>query len=277
MRSLPLSVTEFPPRAPSQAEWDALSEDERVRVIEALPAWMSEAELAPPEGDPHYLACATARDTLEEYYSRVGRSVYVASDLAVYYPQERRFAPDLLLVFDVTPGPREKWLVLAEGKGLDFVMEVLHHGDRAKDLGENVKRYARLGIPEYFVYDLGQQRLHGYHLAGGSYNRVVPQHGRYASRVLGLDLTIEENRLVFHHGSATLLSPRGLLAQVQRAVDQMTTRLEAAEAARLAEAARAEAEAEARVQAEAAAQAQAEQLAAALAEIERLKRAAEKK
>src|SRR5262245_36984624 len=41
------------------------------------------------------------------------------------------------------------WVVAEEGKGLDFVLEVLHKGDRNKDLVENVERYAQLGIPEY--------------------------------------------------------------------------------------------------------------------------------
>lgn len=45
-------------------------------------------------------------------------------------------------------------VVADEGKGLDWVLEVVCHGDRRKDLVENVKRYAALGIPEYFIYDV---------------------------------------------------------------------------------------------------------------------------
>ena len=43
-------------------------------------------------------------------------------------------------------------MVSHEGEGLDFVLEVRVSGDRTKDFETNVKRYARLGIPEYFAF-----------------------------------------------------------------------------------------------------------------------------
>src|SRR5206468_6940193 len=66
-----------------------------------------------------------------------------------------------------------------EGKGLDFVLEVLHRGDRKKDLVENVERYARLRIPEYFIYDRARQQINGYRLAGAKrYQRIVRSEER---------------------------------------------------------------------------------------------------
>ena len=66
------------------------------------------------------------------------------------------------------------------------MLEMLHHGDRNKDLVENVERYARLGVPEYFVFDKSRDEVLGYRLSGqgsGRYTRVVPQRGRHASLV----------------------------------------------------------------------------------------------
>ncbi len=43
---------------------------------------------------------------------------------------------------------------------------------------DNVERYARLGIPEYFVYDRKRQDLRGYRLPSPEarrYQRIVPQ------------------------------------------------------------------------------------------------------
>jgi len=40
------------PMAPSAEEWARLSPPERARVVEALPAAMTDAEMSPPEGDP---------------------------------------------------------------------------------------------------------------------------------------------------------------------------------------------------------------------------------
>ncbi len=220
-----------PPRAPTQAEWDALTPDERRRVVEALPPSLTEAELSPPEGDAHRLAREGAVDELTGYFRSRRGGVYVGTELVVYYPGERRFAPDLMVVFDVDPHERDKWMVSAEGKGLDFVLEVHYGGDRKKDAERNVALYARVGIPEYFIYDRRGQVLRGHRLppGGGRYQPIVPQHGRYASEVLGLDLAIVGARLTFFSGTTELLGTAALLARVQDVADNATRRHEEAE------------------------------------------------
>src|SRR5262249_53210615 len=60
---------------------------------------------------------------------------------------------------------RMAWVVADEGKGPDLLLEVLHQGNRDKDLVNNVRDYARLGVREYFVYDRLRVRLYGYRLA----------------------------------------------------------------------------------------------------------------
>jgi Uma2 family endonuclease len=67
-------------------------------------------------------------------------------------------------------------VVAEEQRGLDFVLEVLHLGNRKKDLVDNVERYARLRIPEYFVYDRARQQILGYrsrHVITYRFDRVV--------------------------------------------------------------------------------------------------------
>jgi Uma2 family endonuclease len=209
--------------APTAEEWAAMSPEERARTVEALPAAMSDAELSPPEGDAHYDAKNDARETLREWFRRTGRSVYVAAELTVYYPGEPRFAPDVLVVRDVEVRERTKWVVSAEGKGLDCVLEVHFGGDRRKDAELNVARYARVGIPEYFVYDRARQHLVGYRLPAGAaaYVPIVPQVGRHASEVLELDLVIEQGRLRFYRASAELLAPRDLAHKLGQLVEKI--------------------------------------------------------
>jgi Uma2 family endonuclease len=236
-----------------------MGEAERAAVVAALPCCMTESELSPPEGDPHGRPLQAARDALEGWFRSQHRGVYVGVDLMVYYPDEQRFAPDAFVVLDVDPGERDTWVVSAEGRGLDWVLEVLYSGDRHKDLVFNVARYARLGVPEYFVYDRRRQRLHGWrlpHPGARVYEPVIPQAGRYAADALGLQISIEGTRLRFHAGSATVLQSPEVFKQLSVAMDQLGSRLDAAEAA--AEAARHEAEAAAeaaRHEAEAAAEA----------------------
>jgi Uma2 family endonuclease len=210
------------PRAPSQAQWEAMSEQERAQVVDSLPGEVTDAELSPPEGDFHMDAKVEALGTLKGHFRRARCRVYVASELPVYYPAERRFAPDLLAVVDVETHRRNKWVVSAEGKGLDFVLEVHADGDRKKDAQRNVARYARLGIPEYFVYDAHKHLLEGWRLPSArarEYKRMVPRKGRIRSKRLGLELTVEQERLCFYAGTLKLLGPEELAAHFEHQRD----------------------------------------------------------
>lgn len=209
-------------------------------MVDALPGEVTDAEMSPPEGDRHFQAKVRALDALGSYYRRLKRRVYLAAELPVYYPGERRFAPDLLAVFEVDDHQRDKYVVSAEGKGLDIIFEVHVGGDRKKDAEINVERYARLGVPEYFIYDRGAQRLLGYRLpeeGGGKYVPVLPQQRRYESRVLGLTLAIEDGRLRFYTGNALLLESAELVERLEREMAAVEARVD--EEARNARAAQA--------------------------------------
>jgi len=248
------------PRAPSEEAWARMTDAERKAVVASLPADVP-FELNPSEGDPHQKATIRARQTLDSFFKRIGRKVYVSSNLGVYYPGEPRFAPDVIAVCDVEPHERMKWVVNAEKKGLDFVLEIHASGDRAKDLVRNVERYARLGIPEYFVLDVHRRSITGYRLPQSAgrraYKPIVPQAGRYSSEKLKLELTIEAGKLRFLVGMATVPEEEELIGKLEAALGE-------ALAARTEESTRAEEEARLREEAERA-------LAEARAEIERLR------
>jgi len=118
-------------------------------------------------------------------------------------------------------------------------MEVHVGGDRKKDAEVNLARYARLGIPEYFIYDRARQHLHGYRLArdSASYVAIAPRTGGLRSDVLDLELVLERGRLRFFHASAELLAPRDLAERLGNLVAQVTAERDAeAERALAAEA-----------------------------------------
>jgi len=263
------------PMAPSAGEWDALSLAERAAVVAALPGEVTYDEIAMPEGDRHFKAKARALDALRGYFSRQRRRIYLAQELPIYYPGEPRFAPDLLAVLEVEDVDRDKWVVSAEGKGLDWVLEVHVGGDRKKAAELNVARYARLGIPEYFLYDRGRNRLAAYRLASpdaGVYTPIVPNHGLYESRVLGLEVQVDEDRLRFYAGTALLLESEELIARVQAMYDAAQRRADE-EARRREESDRLREEADRLREDEARRREEAEQEVARLrAELERFKR-----
>jgi Uma2 family endonuclease len=213
--------------APSQDVWDALSAEERTRVVAELPNEVTDAEIALPEGDRHFQAKSCALDALRGYYARQRRRIYLAAELPIYYPAEPRFAPDLHAVVDVEDHLRDKWVASAEGKGLDWVLEVHVGGDRKKDAERNVARYARLGIPEYFLYDRARNQLFAHRLPAlnaTAYSPIVPQHGRYESRVLGLEVEVAQDRLRFFAGTAMLLESDELIVRLEQMLDQIQQR-----------------------------------------------------
>jgi Uma2 family endonuclease len=220
------------PMAPSAEEWGALAPTERAVVVAELPGEVTDAEMPLPEGDLHFRAKISALDALRGYFTRQRRRIYLAAELPIYYPGEPRFAPDLIAVLESEDVPRGKWMVSAEGKGLDWVLEIHVGGDRKKDAEHNVARYARLGIPEYFLYDRALNKLSAYRLPSPDakvYSPIVPNGGLYESRVLGLDVQVHRDRLRFYAGTALLLESDELIARVQEMANEAHRRAEEAD------------------------------------------------
>jgi Uma2 family endonuclease len=197
------------PLAPTRDVWATLTTAEQDRVIEALNAALGEYELTlPPEGTPHGEAQRDALDRIRRSFDRTRRGVFLATNLGIQYPGERPFAPDLIAVLDVPLHHRNAWVVEREGRGLDFALEVLFAGDEKKDLQRNVAWFCRLGIPEYFVFDGNRHRIFGWRLADDGtprYVPIIPQAGRYASVVLGVELAVVDGALkLFRDGNPIL-------------------------------------------------------------------------
>jgi Uma2 family endonuclease len=204
LRSASLEPTE--PRAPSQAAWDKLTQDERMRVVMALPV-AAPVDARPPEGDAYRKVKTGALQALEAFFRRLKQRVYVSSDLAIYYPNETRIVPELFVVLDAEPRDRTKWVVSAEGKGPDFVVEVFASPEAAKEREAHVDRYAALGISELFLLDRTRRWLRGYRLprpTARAYEPIPLDEGRFSSNVLGLDIALEGPRLRFLYGTAPL-------------------------------------------------------------------------
>lgn len=224
--------------APTEAEWRALSPEARQTLLVAINNALSDPAAAMSEGRRHKKAKTRTIDALGLHFSSIGRSIYLAEEMAVLYPGEPVFTPDVLAVLDVVEpedDARMAWVVADEGRGLDLVIEVLHHGDRKKDLVDNVERYAGLGIPEYFIYDRLHERIHGYRLPDARarrYQRIVPQLGRHASAVLGLDLALLGGKLRFFYGQAELPGTADLIGRLNSMVTELEAKADEAQAER---------------------------------------------
>ena len=254
--------------SPSAARWAAMSPEERERYQLASLRAMQEVEAAAQtmsEGAPHARAKTRLLRLIGDHTRERGRSLYMALELPVHYPNERIFSPDLIAVRDVPdPGDddtRMAWSVLAEGRGPDLALEVLYNGDPQKDLIRNVFRYASLGIPEYIIYLRKEGLLIGYYLPSPdvrSYTMRAPaEDGFLWSDVLELELGIVDGRLELRAEDGQVLDAAGLLGQARDRLSALDARLQARD--------------EALAQAQAQLTAQQAQIDALLAELARLR------
>lgn len=222
------------PVAPSEERWREMSKQEREQFIESVNEALSDPLVTMSEGRPHKKAKSRALDMLGLHFRALGRRVYLAEDMSVIYPNTEPFEPDVLAVVDVDApedDQRMSWVVQEEGKGLDWVLEVLWAGNRNKDLVKNVERYANLGIPEYFIYDKKQERIFGYRLPTGGkrYQPILAQAGLYRSNVLGLDLAIVDGSLRFYQGTAELYETGHLIRRLEGMLASLEKKNEEAE------------------------------------------------
>src|SRR5271156_4997428 len=140
----PASLPAPLPIAPTQEAWRAMTADERERFLVQVNDALSDPRRTMSEGRPHKRAKSRAVDMLGLHFKAMGRVIYVEEEMAAVYPGEEVFTPDVLAVLDVPQAEddqRMAWVVADEGRGIDLALEVLHHGDRHKDLVENVERY----------------------------------------------------------------------------------------------------------------------------------------
>jgi hypothetical protein len=57
------------------------------------------------EGRPHTLAKQRFADLIGLHFRTLGKPIYLAEDLAVHYPREEVFSPDVLAVLGVAQPP----------------------------------------------------------------------------------------------------------------------------------------------------------------------------
>ena len=90
------------------------------------------------------------------------QDVFVGVDQLLYwkrsYGRKRTkanapLAPDVYVAFGVANRLRRNYVVWEEGKPPDFVLEVLSPSSRKRDVKEKPRRYAKIGVPEFFLHD----------------------------------------------------------------------------------------------------------------------------
>ena len=139
---------------------------------------------------------------------------FVAADILVYPERgnpKNCTAPDVLVAFGVGRHHRMHYRVWTEGKPPDWVLEVASPSTALADLDEKRRKYAAMGVPEYWLFDprgtifarQGKPQLQGLKLVDGHYRPLaaglMDDEGMVRSEVLGLGLRAENELIRFRH------------------------------------------------------------------------------
>jgi Uma2 family endonuclease len=143
--------------------WDAPEDGNTYEVVDG------DLFVSPPPLEPHQRAGATLFGHVWSYVypRRMGR-VYFAP-FGVVLDEENGVQPDLVYISNERMG-----IVVERGvEGVpDLVVEILSRSTQARDRGVKMRRYAKSGVPHYWIVDPRARTLEAYGLGENGYDLV---------------------------------------------------------------------------------------------------------
>lgn len=150
------------------------------------------------ETSVHFDAIVDIVTTLRLYLAETG---IVLSNQFFYYSQgypKLRIAPDVMVIFDVPPGPRDNYKLWIKGQIPQAVFEITSPSTQDQDLIFKKTLYEQLGITKYWLFDPKGEwipnQLQGYQILGDVYHPITDAH----SAVLKLRLEVKAQSIVFY-------------------------------------------------------------------------------
>lgn len=166
----------------------------------------------------HLYALLTTLEVLRQYLT--GQQATVLANQFLYYAQgfpKLRVAPDVMVIFDVTPGGRDNYKIWEEGKVPSVIFEMTSKGTQKQDIEQKKLLYEQLEVQEYWLFDPKgewiEEKLRGYRLQGESYQLITDSR----SEPLKLRLAIEDQLIAFYREDTKekLLIPGELATKLQ--------------------------------------------------------------
>ncbi|MFP4135113.1 MAG: Uma2 family endonuclease [Halothece sp.] len=169
----------------------------------------------------HLYAILTTLEVLRQYLSN--QQATVLSNQFLYYAQgfpKLRVAPDVMVIFNVTPGGRDHYKIWEEGEVPAVIFEMTSQGTKQEDLETKKTLYENLGVTEYWLFDPRgewiEEKLRGYRLVDETYQLIQDGY----SQPLNLDLRVEDTLIGFYRTDTgeKLLIPEELAQSLKQEV-----------------------------------------------------------
>ncbi|MBD2608194.1 Uma2 family endonuclease [Scytonema hofmannii FACHB-248] len=148
-----------------------------------LPVVQSEIFYPSADGEPvaetydHLYVLLTTLAVLKQYLAETQATVL--ANQFMYYAQgypKLRVAPDVMVIFDVTPGGRDNYKIWEEGQVPSVIFEMTSSGTKDQDQIFKKTLYEQLGVKEYWLFDpkseWQEEQLRGYRLRGEIYEPI---------------------------------------------------------------------------------------------------------
>lgn len=118
---------------------------------------------------------------------RDDQNVFVAGDL-LWYPVEGKpnisQAPDVMVVFGISKGPRKSYKQWLENNiPPQVVFEVRSESDSQTKMDKKLVFYNRYGVEEYYLYDPQRKELSGWQRIDGMLDVIDPMSGWVSPRL----------------------------------------------------------------------------------------------
>jgi Uma2 family endonuclease len=147
----------------------------------------------------HLYAILTALEVLKQYLA--ARQATVLANQFLYYAQgfpKLRTAPDVMVIFEVSPGGRDNYKIWEEGQVPVVIFEMTSKGTKDYDQSFKKTLYEQLGVQEYWLFDPKgewiEEQLRGYRLRGEVYEPITDSQ----SQPLQLRLAVEGKLISFY-------------------------------------------------------------------------------
>ncbi|MBW4692814.1 MAG: Uma2 family endonuclease [Lyngbya sp. HA4199-MV5] len=151
------------------------------------------------ETSVHIDAIIDAVVVLRQHLS--GQPAIVLADQFLYYAQgypKLRVAPDIMVILNVTPGPRDNYKLWEEGQIPIVIFEITSEGTKGQDQEFKRTLYEQLEVQEYWQFDPKgewiEEQLRGFRLRGERYEPIADR--RIAP--LQLQVAVDGQRIAFY-------------------------------------------------------------------------------
>lgn len=177
----------------------------------------------------HVLAVILLFEALQDFFGD-RLDVFIAANIFWYWQEgnpKARCSPDVMVVPGVARKYRRSFMSWKENGARPTVnFEMSSENTWRSNLTDKLQLYARLGVPEYFLFDPEgiylPSKLVGYRLQDGDYVEIMPDaEGRLYSEQLGLFLKAEGEmmRLIDARTGEPILTRTERIEKEQRRAD----------------------------------------------------------